>query len=81
MCVSFTASCLSAVEVYLDEKRKTYQDLCYKRFNLITIWKALFSRTTLAAAREVRSFTPSLLQITMFIIGNLIVHWIEVVAS
>ena len=40
--------------MYIDEGKKTYRDLNYKRFNLINIWKALLSRVSRAATSEAR---------------------------
>ncbi len=41
-------------EVYVDEGKKTYRDLNYRRFNLINIWTALVSRISRAALSEVK---------------------------
>ena len=41
------------LEVYIDEQKKSYQDLGYKRFNWISIWKALLSAVSRKALREV----------------------------
>lgn len=41
-------------EVYIDEGKKTYKDLNYKRFNLLNIWTALLSRISRAAISESR---------------------------
>lgn len=41
-------------EVYIDEQKKSYQDLGYKRFNWISIWKALLSAVSRQALRESR---------------------------
>ena len=45
----------SNAEVYIDEGKKTYQDLGYRRFNFINIWKALLSRISRTAMSESRS--------------------------
>ncbi len=42
-------------EVYIDEGRKTYRDLNYKRFNYINLWAAVLSRITRAAMSEAKS--------------------------
>lgn len=34
---------LSLPELYIDEKKKCYEDLNYKRFNFVNIWAALVS--------------------------------------
>lgn len=39
-------------EVYVDEGKKTYRDLGYKRFTFLSIWAALLSRVTRAAVSE-----------------------------
>lgn len=41
-------------EVYIDEGKKTYRDLNYRRFNIINIWKSLMSRISRAAANEAK---------------------------
>ena len=62
VCVSVNRQCysasLSAVgdlccvlplllpELYIDEKKKCYEDLNYKRFNFVNIWAALVSAIT-----------------------------------
>ena len=38
--------------MYIDEGKKTYRDLGYRRFNFINIWKALLSRISRAAISE-----------------------------
>lgn len=38
--------------MYIDEGKKTYRDLNYKRFNLLNIWTALLSRISRAAVAE-----------------------------
>lgn len=45
---------LFLVEVYIDEGKKTYRDLHYKRFNLLNIWSALLSRISRAAMSDAR---------------------------
>lgn len=45
---------ISFLEVYIDEGKKTYKDLNYKRFNLLNIWTALLSRISRAAISESR---------------------------
>ena len=40
--------------MYIDEGKKTYRDLHYKRFNIVNIWKALLSRISRAAISEGR---------------------------
>lgn len=42
------------LEVYIDEGKKSYRDLNYRRFNLINIWKALLSRISRATISEAR---------------------------
>lgn len=42
------------LEVYIDEGKKTYKDLNYKRFNIFNIWTALLSRISRAAISESR---------------------------
>lgn len=39
-------------EVYVDAKKQTYQALGFRRFNWITIWKALLSRISRLAVGE-----------------------------
>ena len=46
------------LEVYIDEQKKSYQDLGYKRFNWISIWKALLSAVSRQALREVSYESP-----------------------
>ena len=41
-------------EVYVDEGKKTYRDLAYKRFTFLSIWTALLSRVTRAAMSETK---------------------------
>lgn len=41
-------------DVYVDEGKKSYRDLGYKRFNLLSIWIALLSRVTRKAMSEGR---------------------------
>lgn len=41
-------------EVYIDERKKTYRDLEYKRFNLLNIWAAIMSRISRAAQSEAK---------------------------
>ena len=43
---------LHTTEVYVDEGKKTYRDLGYKRFTFLSIWAALLSRVTRAAVSE-----------------------------
>ncbi len=43
------------VDVFVDEGKKTYQELGYKRYNFLSIWPALLAkiaRTAIAAAKE-----------------------------
>ena len=40
-------------EVYVDERKQTYEALGYRRFNWLNIWKALLSRISRAAISEV----------------------------
>ncbi len=47
-------SCSIFPEVYIDEGKKTYRDLNYRRFNIINIWKALLSSVSRAAGTESR---------------------------
>ena len=47
--------CSLLVEVYIDERKQTYQDLGYRRFNIISIFKALVSRISRAALSEVKT--------------------------
>lgn len=42
-------------DVFVDEKKKTYQDLGYKRFNWLSIWKALLSAVTRRTISEARA--------------------------
>ena len=42
----------SPAEVYVDEGKKSYRDLGYKRFTWLNIWTALLSRISRAAASE-----------------------------
>ena len=54
-CLTFRGEvfyCLLTVEVYIDEGKKTYQDLGYRRFNWITVFKALFSQISRASLAE-----------------------------
>lgn len=48
--------------MYIDEGKKTYRDLNYKRFNIFNIWAALLSRISRAAISEAKGRS---------IIGNL----------
>ena len=41
------------IEVYVDEKKQTYADLGYRRFNWLNIWTSLLSRISRAAISEV----------------------------
>ena len=41
-------------ELYVDEKKQTYQSLGFRRFNWVSIWKALLNRISRSAASEVR---------------------------
>ena len=41
------------LEVFIDEKKMTYNDLGYKRFSWLSIWKALLSAVSRKALREV----------------------------
>jgi prostamide/prostaglandin F2alpha synthase len=43
------------IEVYVDEKKKTYEDLGYKRFNFLNIWKALLSAISRKALSDARA--------------------------
>lgn len=43
------------LEVYIDEGKKTYKDLNYKRFNMFNIWTALLSRISRAAVSDSRA--------------------------
>lgn len=40
--------------MYVDEGKKSYRDLGYRRFNLFSIWTALISRISRAAISESR---------------------------
>ena len=42
----------SPTEVYVDEGKKSYRDLGYKRFTWLSIWTALLSRISRAAVTE-----------------------------
>jgi prostamide/prostaglandin F2alpha synthase len=42
-------------EVYVDEKKKTYEDLGYKRFNWLNIWKALLSAISRKAVSNAKA--------------------------
>lgn len=42
----------SPTEVYIDEGKKSYRDLGYKRFTWLSIWTALLSRISRAAVSE-----------------------------
>jgi prostamide/prostaglandin F2alpha synthase len=42
-------------EVYIDEQKQTYRDLGYKRFNWISIWKAILSAVSRRAHSEARA--------------------------
>lgn len=42
-------------EVFIDEKKMTYNDLGYKRFSWLSIWKALLSAVSRKALRESRA--------------------------
>ena len=45
-CVCATGNCAFSpflVELYIDENKKCYEDLGYKRFNFVNIWAALIS--------------------------------------
>ncbi len=44
-----------STDVYVDQHKKTYQALGYRRFNWISIWTALLSRISRAAISEVRA--------------------------
>ena len=44
---------LAGVEVYIDEGKKTYKDLQYRRFNFLSIWTALLSAISRGAMSEV----------------------------
>lgn len=46
-------------DVFVDEGKKSYRDLGYKRFNLLSIWIALLSRITRAAISETRRMNIS----------------------
>lgn len=41
-------------EVFVDEGKKSYRDLGYKRFSIISIWTALLSRISRAAMSEAK---------------------------
>lgn len=41
-------------DVYVDEGKKSYRDLGYKRFTWLSIWTALVSRISRAAISEAR---------------------------
>lgn len=44
VCELHVALCAtSCAELYIDEKKKCYEDLGYKRFNFVSIWAALVS--------------------------------------
>ena len=45
---------LQIIEVYIDERKKTYRDLRYKRFSILSIWTALVSRISRASISEAR---------------------------
>ena len=45
---------LNHVDVYVDEGKKSYRDLGYKRFTWLSIWTALISRISRAAISEAR---------------------------
>ena len=51
---SDTSSCFFPTEVYVDEGKKSYRDLGYKRFTWLSIWTALLSRISRAAVSETR---------------------------
>lgn len=40
--------------MFVDEGKKSYRDLGYKRFNLINIWIAILSRVSRMAISEIR---------------------------
>jgi len=42
-------------EVYVDEKKQTYADMGYRRFNWFNIWTALLSKISRASIGEARS--------------------------
>ena len=44
------------LDVYIDEKKQTYEDLGYRRFSWFGIWKAILSIMTRRATREVCSY-------------------------
>lgn len=43
-----------AGEIYIDEKKKSYADLGYKRFSLWSVMRSLLTRVAVSAAARVR---------------------------